>query len=322
MKKAEKIIALIASIFLAVGLVVFVVAMAITGFDFKALSMARYEMKTHEVSENYTNINIDVQIPNITFVRKEGTNTKIETYENKQIEYTVQVANDTLSVSVNHRRSAFFFGFYNVWNTDLTLYVPLATYDSLIVKNQIGTVTIPDAVSFETIRVELATGHINVEGTTKTLDLKAETGNITLNNVVAESVNLKGETGRHSLTNVFASENIDVESNTGKVNFKNVRARNVTIDSETGRLTLDDTVATTKLKVETNTGNIDFIKSDAQDIYAKTEVGNIEGSLLTGKIFVARSNVGRINVPPNTPGAGLCELTTDVGNINITIAAS
>ena len=51
----------------------------------------------------------------------------------------------------------------------------------------------------------------------------------------------------------------------------------------------------------------------------KTNTGNITGTLVTDKVFLAHTDTGRIRVPTTTTG-GRCELTTDTGNILLDIA--
>ena len=50
----------------------------------------------------------------------------------------------------------------------------------------------------------------------------------------------------------------------------------------------------------------------------KTDTGDVTGSLLSDKIFLAESDVGSVDVPKTTTG-GVCEIRTDTGKIAITI---
>lgn len=79
---------------------------------------------------------------------------------------------------------------------------------------------------------------------------------------------------------------------------------------------MNNLIAQGKISVEMDTGDIKFDKCDAAEIDILTSTGNITGSLLTDKVFIARSNTGRINVPETTTG-GKCKLTTNTGNIKI-----
>ena len=47
-------------------------------------------------------------------------------------------------------------------------------------------------------------------------------------------------------------------------------------------------------------------------------MGDIEGTLLTDKIFMAESDIGEVDVPKTTSG-GRCEINTNTGDIDIEI---
>ena len=71
-----------------------------------------------------------------------------------------------------------------------------------------------------------------------------------------------------------------------------------------------------KLSVERTTGNVKFSACDAAEISFKTDTGDVNGTLLSDKIFMAQTDTGRVNVPQTITG-GRCEITTTTGNIRI-----
>jgi DUF4097 and DUF4098 domain-containing protein YvlB len=72
------------------------------------------------------------------------------------------------------------------------------------------------------------------------------------------------------------------------------------------------------MSVETNTGKVKFDRCDAGEMQIKTDTGSVTGSLLSPKIFFAEADTGKIDVPKSTYG-GKCEITTDTGDIRITV---
>ena len=60
------------------------------------------------------------------------------------------------------------------------------------------------------------------------------------------------------------------------------------------------------------------IQGDAAELEISTDTGDVKGSLLTEKVFITRSDTGRIRVPETVTG-GKCKITTDTGNIEIEI---
>ena len=81
---------------------------------------------------------------------------------------------------------------------------------------------------------------------------------------------------------------------------------------------MEDVVASESISIRTDTGDVEFEACDAPQIVIKTDTGDVKGSLLTGKEFITNSDTGKIRVPENSAG-GRCEITTDTGDIRITI---
>ena len=75
-------------------------------------------------------------------------------------------------------------------------------------------------------------------------------------------------------------------------------------------------IAAETFSIERNTGDVSFDGSDATEIFVKTTTGQVKGSLLTDKVFVAQTDTGHVDVPKTTTG-GRCEITTDTGNVEI-----
>ena len=59
-------------------------------------------------------------------------------------------------------------------------------------------------------------------------------------------------------------------------------------------------------------------RCDAAEIMINTDTGDVEGSLLSDKIFAAKSGTGDVEVPETGTG-GRCIITTDTGDISITV---
>ena len=63
---------------------------------------------------------------------------------------------------------------------------------------------------------------------------------------------------------------------------------------------------------------MEFNHCDAETIYVNTDMGSVTGTLLTDKVFIIETDTGSVDVPKSITG-GRCEITTDTGNIRITI---
>ena len=63
---------------------------------------------------------------------------------------------------------------------------------------------------------------------------------------------------------------------------------------------------------------MEFNHCDAETIYVNTDTGSVTATLLTDKMFIIETDTGSVDVPKSITG-GRCEITTDTGNIRITI---
>ena len=60
---------------------------------------------------------------------------------------------------------------------------------------------------------------------------------------------------------------------------------------------------------------------DAGSMKIATETGDVLGTFLTPKVFAAHTDTGNVNLPHIAPSGGPCEITTDTGNIYITLVS-
>lgn len=143
---------------------------------------------------------------------------------------------------------------------------------------------------------------------------------IYLSEDVYDSLKVSADTGNVSISEDITFNTIDISCDTGNVKMDTVNCSKLTVECGTGNVDLTDTVASVSMDIEVDTGNIRLSQCDAPTINLETSLGDIKGSLLTGKKFVAKSDLGDVNVPANDPTGGVCTIYTDLGNIDITIA--
>jgi len=76
--------------------------------------------------------------------------------------------------------------------------------------------------------------------------------------------------------------------------------------------------AAEKFSIERSTGDVKFDGCDAAEVFVKTDTGDVTGTLLSEKVFIVETDTGKVDVPKTVNG-GRCEITTDTGDINISI---
>ena len=136
--------------------------------------------------------------------------------------------------------------------------------------------------------------------------------------MTASGMKLSSDTGKMDLTDLDISGSMDIIEGTGKVTMKNVTCKDLVSDGSTGTLILTNVLSDGEFHLERDTGNIEFNGCDAEAVYVKTDTGNVTGTLLSDKVFLADSGTGRIDVPKTIAG-GRCEITTDTGDIKISV---
>ena len=136
------------------------------------------------------------------------------------------------------------------------------------------------------------------QGDYGSLSIKTSTGDIDLENVSADTLDLSVTTGDVTVTAVQCRQ-FQSSGNTGEVSLKNVIAeQNFTIKRSTGDVTLDG--------------------CDAADMDITTDTGDVDGRLLSDKVFFVQTSTGDIDVPETTTG-GRCAITTSTGDITIVL---
>ena len=317
MKKKTANALIIAAAVMFLGGIIFVGAMCALDWDLGALSSSKYETNTYEISTDFENINIDTDTARIVFELSEKDERKVVCYEAENERHEVYVTDGTLNIILGSTKKWYEHIGFNLSTPKITVYIPEGEYGTLTVRSSTGDVALK-ALSFDSIDMVLSTGGVNCSANaTKDIRIKTSTGDISLENALARDVELSVSTGRVDVADVKCGE-LSVKVSTGKTYLANVECDKFTTSGSTGDVNLSGVIVSGKMDVKRSTGDVRLTECDASEISIITDTGDVRGSLLTEKVFVARSDTGKIDVPKSTSG-GICEITTDTGNIIITI---
>ncbi len=321
MSKTAKIWLIVAAVLTALGLLIFVGAVAACGMDFAKLGTVAYTTETYEVSGGFDKISIDVSTTEVELKLADDGRCEAVCYESDKVRHSARVESGTLVIDTVDTRKWWEYLTVSFDTPKMTLYLPESDYGALKIETDTGDIAVPSDFSFGTVDIDGDTSDVqllaSVSGEVK---IELSTGRISLDGVKAGRLNLSTNTGGIKLNNVRADGDAAIETDTGEVQLANVLCVDLSVDSATGNVELKAVTAGT-LAVESNTGNVRFDGSDAQSITVNTDTGNVTGTLLSDKIFFAESDMGSVKVPKTSSG-GRCEITTDTGNINISIKPS
>lgn len=319
MRIRTKVWLIIAASLVLVGWIIFGGVMSMFKWDFSKLSTAKYESNYYEINENYKNISIITDTADIVFLPSENLMTLVSCYEQKNTKHSVTVKDGTLVIEVVDTRKWYEYIGINFGVPKITIYIPQAEYGMLSVKSSTGDVEIPKDFKFENIDVSESTGNVtNYASASEVIKIKTSTGSISVENISTGALDLTVSTGKVTVSGVTCEGEVTVGVSTGKAKLTDTQCKSVISSGSTGDILLNNVIAAEKFSIERSTGDVKFNSCDAAEIYVKTDTGDVNGTLLSDKVFITETDTGSINVPNSITG-GRCEIATDTGDIKIDI---
>ena len=265
-----------------------------------ACSSNEYETNVHEINEEVNSISIKTATAHIEFVPSDDGICKVVCYEEAKERHSIEVQNGTLTINVLNDKEWYDYIGFNIDSPKITIYLPAAEYSSLVIEGSTGDIEISKDFVFKNIDVSLSTGDVKCYASAdETIKIVTNTGNIYMESISATSLDLMVSTGRVTVSDIVC-KNLISQGDTGDISLKNV-------------------ISTEKISIERETGDVTLEASDAVEIFITTNTGDVKGSLLTDKVFITKTHTGRIDVPNSITG-GRCEITTDTGDIKISIS--
>lgn len=150
------------------------------------------------------------------------------------------------------------------------------------------------------------------------MKIQTTTGNICVEDISAGTLDLSVSTGKVTVSGATCKGDVTVGVTTGNAYLTDIACKSVISSGSTGGISLRNVVAAEKFSIERSTGNIKFDRCDAAEIFVETDTGDVRGSLLTDKVFITKTLVGKNDVPDTTTG-GKCEIKTSTGDVEIKI---
>ncbi len=333
-----KKILLISSAMLLFGCLVVGLAVALG-----ALNAPKTTQNRHSAEGLFDSVSITAGDADLTIAVSENGSAYAICYENEKVTYTLSVEDGTLYFREHDTRKWYeyiYFGF-NISTRKVTLYLPEGEYAALLCEHGSGVFSCTDqAISFRSATLKSQSGDAVFS-----LDIKEEmsittsSANITLSDLTAEKIILRTVSGDVTITHVAAG-GISLKTNSGSIKLTDAEiagsarfgavsgdikvsntyfAKTLEIETSSGTVRLSHTVADEGASVATSSGDIFLDHFDASEINLTASSGNIKGSLLTKKFFQVSTSSGSVKVPASLEGADKCTVTTQSGNISLSI---
>ena len=338
MKKFNLIPLILGTILIICGAFIFGFAMGEADWNIKNLSTVKYETNTYEINDDFTSLRINGNTADIHLLPAKDGKCNVVVHEEENNKHNVSVKAGVLCVEPTSK-DTIRLGI-NLDFPKITVYLPEDSYGNLEIKNTTGNVLVDSGLKFDNVNISLSTGDINVANITCTsLSSKGTTGDTNISNViVSDKMYIERSTGEISLYGVRCDKGLSVATNTGQITLSdiecgdkisiNVNTGNVSVtdttcvalysEGTTGDINIENVIVSGKMSIERKSGDVKFESSDAFEMFILTDSGDVEGSLISDKVFIVNTDTGRIKVP-NTASGGRCEITTDTGDIEISI---
>lgn len=299
MRTSTKIWLIVATSLILAGSILFTGVMTSLDWNFEGLATNKFDENRYEIYEPFKNISIESDTADIVFIPSETASTSVVCNESDSAKHLVTVEGENLVIRLDYTRKWYNYIGITFSSPKITVYLPEGEYGELSVKTHTGDIIIPNNFTFNSVNISLSTGDvIGCASSLKDTEIKTSTGDIRLENLSAASLDLTVSTGRVTLCDITCDK--------------------FTSKGDTGKISMENVIVTEKLSVERSTGDVKFEKCDAAEIFIETDTGDVKGSLLSDKVFITKTDTGDITVPDTLSG-GRCEITTDTGDINITI---
>ena len=319
MAKKTKMWLIVAAVLVVVGGLIIVGAMTTVEWDIRQLSTAKFETNTYEIQEEFQNISLVADTADIQFVPAEDGVSKVICYERTNEKHAVSVEDGTLKIHHVDERKWYEYIGINFGTPKLTVYLSKSEYGAVTVETDTGDVQMPKDFLLESLQIKTSTGDIhNYASANCAVQLRASTGKIVAENMMAQFLDISVSTGNVTVTGVGCEGDISLEVSTGKATLKDVVCKSVISSGSTGDITLENVIAADRFSLERSTGKVRFERSDASEIDVTTSTGDVTGSLLSEFIYIVDNNTGKVVVPKTTTG-GKCEIITDTGDVILTI---
>ena len=289
------------------------------GFSLESLKTSDFTEKTYDVDESFDGISASTSIESVNFVLSEDGRCRVRCMENERLGHEITVTNGTLIIkSFDKKKDVLSFDLYT-HSPEMFIELPEKEYRQLTAKTDTGDIVVSLGpvgsldISGDTANVSVFTP---VKGNVR---ISLTTGDVYLRAMTAGSIDVTTTTGKIGIVNVRTAGGITANVDTGETLLEKVGCGSLVSDGDTGDIVLDGVTASGSFSIIRSTGDVKFIGSDAASISVRTSTGDVTGTLLTGKVFLAKSDTGKVDVPKTAAG-GRCEITTDTGRIRIEIA--
>ncbi|MBQ3566086.1 MAG: DUF4097 family beta strand repeat protein [Oscillospiraceae bacterium] len=320
MKVSKKTIIIIAVILVIAGAVISSSVFMFSDFKYSDLSDSKSETNTHIINESFDNISVSSGAFDVNFFYSDDNECKVICKESDKIRHSVSVENNTLTIKEDETEWFDHINFMVIEKYELNVYLPENVYETLDINCSSGDITVPGNFNFnKNADISVSSGDVNFDGHVKgNLEITATSGDIKITGAEANEITASVTSGDIRCVNVTAFNRLNTTATSGDITVKDSTMDYFYNSTTSGSTDLINTTVDYDINMESTSGDITLERCDADSLELSSTSGNIEGSLLSSKIFSVDTNSGDIDIPDSVSG-GKCDVETTSGNIDFEI---
>lgn len=306
---------LVVSAWITGSIVLLLLVMAVLGLVFADSLVTN----SYSITDPFYHVRVVTDTADVFVLPAEDRMTEVDCLELSKAKHAVSVKDGTLTIEIQDSRKWYELMGIHFSTPKVSVYLPSGVYSNLVIEGDTGDVEIAPDFRFANMNIAVNTGNVtNRASSVGDMDLRTSTGDICVEEVSAATMSFSVSTGDISASSINCTEDLSVHVSTGNSVLHAVRCKNLLSTGETGSSSLGDVIAEETFSIKQSTGDVHLDGCDAASLQIQTDTGDVSGSLLSEKVFIARTDTGSVDVPQTNTG-GTCEITTDTGDISISI---
>ena len=294
-------------------------AMREVDYDFTVLNIVQYETDLCEVSDEFQNIIIQGGNLDVRFETSKDGKCEISFSESVKAKHTVNVKDDTLMIKTVDGRDWYEYFGVNIIRPEVIVRLPKERYETLHIEGTNGAVTLSDALTFCNAYIRHDAGKVesmaNVE---QSIEVQLGAGKLHLSNLHVGEMKLNTATASVEIENASIDKCMDISVTAGNTELKDISCGELKYSGNASELELERVLSKGDIRIKNTEGDVSFHECDAKDFHVETVGGDVEGTILTDKVFITKTVGGSVRVPDTKTG-GDFEVKTVGGDIDIRI---
>ncbi|MGI6105303.1 MAG: DUF4097 family beta strand repeat-containing protein [Raoultibacter sp.] len=324
MKKATKIVLIIATALVVVGGAMSFGALAAVQFNFKALSTSSDLVNQSYVSErgDYQSIKINGLGENYSIIRGAGEAVEVDYYSSDALEYTFNDEGDTLIIEEkNHPRFMFFNFDTSFYDRNVVIKVPASFTGDIEVGGANSNISV-QGIEARSLVVQTAGGDVSVEDMklAGACSIDCTSGSVKFTSLSVHSLTVNGMSSDVAGKGILAEDKVECAVASGYISLRDAQANAAVLSAASGDINVESLRSSSAI-INTMSGSITSSALAAEQIEMKAASGDIragvEGDQSEYRI-VAKAVSGDVDVPlgnDNSPNSISLEATS--GDINL-----